>query len=504
MQKDELYMRRAPYNEQILSADAHLSKALRGIPFEMSDNAIPPTLLFAEVGGGKRGVEFVQHSKSQMKDKNVNTNANQDYSEKSEDNTNVSRKKRYKGEYKSVWKLIQSYIAKDVSSGVEAKMDAVNATAAMRDRVKMEKEALYHLEQASELGNPSAQNMLANMLASGILPFEDHAELRKSSGHGDNDATLDVQADFAEGGEQLARALILWHLSAMDGNIEAATTLGYRHYISATSGGDDSKIITEEMLTNAPRVESVKSKNKNKKRNGVMMHSPSSSAHYGVLGTCETALAYYEAAANAIMDELETSPLRGKVSPARETHKLAEIHQRGASSTLAHYNKPDELDEAIKYYKMRANAQQPDINAAYKVANMYHYGLRGVKQDMREALRYYEIAGDLNSWEAAGQAGKFHLWGMGLENEERNIKKALNYFRLGTPGGVVGCRRRFEKKLAQKEKIVEDDLLWNHGGNTYNCDHPCVNGMGLLNLYGVPLMVSRTHSSRVLYRGPFI
>ena len=71
---------------------------------------------------------------------------------------------------------------------------------------------------------------------------------------------------------------------------------------------------------------------------------------------------------------------------------------------------------------------------------MYHYGLRGMQQDMREALKYYEVAGDLNSWEAGGQAGKFHLWGMGLDDEERNMNKALEYFRRGTPGGLVGCR----------------------------------------------------------------
>ena len=38
-----------------------------------------------------------------------------------------------------------------------------------------------------------------------------------------------------------------------------------------------------------------------------------SSSHYGVLGTCHSALAYYEAAAHGIMDELESGPTKGKV-----------------------------------------------------------------------------------------------------------------------------------------------------------------------------------------------
>lgn len=134
---------------------------------------------------------------------------------------------------------------------------------------------------------------------------------------------------------------------------------------------------------------------------------------------------------------------------------------------------------------MRANnPQNPDINAAYKVANMYHYGLRGVQQDMREALKYYEVAGDLNSWEAGGQAGKFHLWGMGLDDEERNMNKALEYFRRGTPNLevllVVGTG--FKKKLAVKNKNVEDDDIWDSAEPMFNCDHPCMNGMGLLSI----------------------
>ena len=50
-------------------------------------------------------------------------------------------------------------------------------------------------------------------------------------------------------------------------------------------------------------------------------------------------------------------------------------------------------------------------------------------------------------------------------------------------------QNRFKKKLSVKEKNVEDDDIWDNEP-MYNCDHPCVNGMGLLYLYGVPMMVS--------------
>ena len=131
-------------------------------------------------------------------------------------------------------------------------------------------EGLFHLEKAAELGHAEAQRMVANSLASGILPISDHSLMRrvaewkyyhrsrrqlalddKSSTSNDDDSgdknydgvqkmmmnnwtsillqsTLQVPDDYssteagAGGGEQLSRAIILWHLSAMAGNVESA------------------------------------------------------------------------------------------------------------------------------------------------------------------------------------------------------------------------------------------------------------------------------------------
>jgi len=494
-------LRQEPFHSHSVSADAHLSLALGKIPFELNGNAIPPKLFRGEYIDG-RGITLGQDrtdgrvassstssSLSSTNSFSTITSTSDTTSAKSTQETQSQARKKKK-QYNSVWSLIQSYMraTEESSTHVQQHNNQVNATATNLKRTQHEMVALHHLEMAAELGNSGAQNILANILASGILPFEDDPELRLR--HSDEHGSLEVQADFAEGGQQLARAIILWHMSAMDGNIEAAMTLGYRHFVSATSGNEATQLITEGMLqhyqpsgisvddnTNRKNV-----KRKKKIKDKVIMHSPLATAHYGVLGTCETSLAYYEAAANAIMDELEGGPLRGKVSPARDHHKLAEIHQRGTSSNLAHHNKPDELGEAMQYYIMRANnLQNPDTGAAYKLATMYHHGLKGVKQDMKEALKYYEISGNMNSWEAAGQAGKFYFWGMGVEGEERDFKKATDFFRRGTPGGIIGCKRRFNNKLAIKE---------NTENTASNCDHPSVNGMGLLHLYGVPMLVS--------------
>jgi TPR repeat protein len=92
----------------------------------------------------------------------------------------------------------------------------------------------------------------------------------------------------------------------------------------------------------------------------------------------------------------------------------------------------------------RNRSPEPDLTAAFTIANFYHLGLRGVKQDLRLALKYYEICGDYNHWEGGGLAGLFHVWGIGMKPEERDLGKALSYFQQGTPGGIEGCASRMK------------------------------------------------------------
>lgn len=217
-------------------------------------------------------------------------------------------------------------------------------------------EGLYHLEKAAELGHAEAQRMVANSLASGILPLSDHSLIQRyarwqhlQSDKSSNltallvNSTLLVPDDFSSGGEQLSRAIVLWHMSAMDGNVESAMALGYRHLYSATGGTTRLTDVHDEHIS--PGYSPVNG-------GSTDIHGTSPSSHYGVLGTCPTALAYYEAAANGVMDELESGPTKGKVSPPIDEHRLAQIHMRGgASVALEQHNKPDEIEEALQYYR---------------------------------------------------------------------------------------------------------------------------------------------------------
>ncbi|KAI2504438.1 hypothetical protein MHU86_10027 [Fragilaria crotonensis] len=275
------------------------------------------------------------------------------------------------------------------------------------------------LVQAASLGHSDAQHYVASSLASGIW---------LTGQHGTNQTMPDDFMDVTP------ETVLLWHMAALDGNVEAAVALGHR--ISA-------------METD-----------------------------------CSAALPYFEAAAHSIMDQLETDmQSRAKVNPPMDKHSLPEIHLHGGtSSQLTWDNKPDESPEAIQYYHLLSTRQPDnDIHAAYTLAHLYHFGLRGVSKNLTKALYYYEIAAEQNHWEAAGQAGKFHFWSLGMEPSERDIGKALAHFEKGAPVGINGCRERYRQavKLKTKSQSIEETSV-------AVCDHPSLNGLGLLHLYGVP------------------
>lgn len=245
------------------------------------------------------------------------------------------------------------------------------------DRIVIE--GLFHLEKAAELGHAEAQRIVANSLASGILPLSDHsimfrlAEWRyyrsqidegESEGGGDDDTsggwsinnwtstllqtTIEVTDDFSSTisnnvgnnktsvkarervvnqrrQEQLSRAIVLWHFSAMSGNVESAMTLGYRHFYSAMGGSGGGGILSGAgRLFGLMHDDAIISPGYSMEDGSALGGTASalgsnsgSSGHYGVLGTCPTALAYYEAAAHGVMDELENGPTKAKMVCAR-------------------------------------------------------------------------------------------------------------------------------------------------------------------------------------------
>ena len=361
--------------------------------------------------------------------------------------------------------------------------------------------AHYALQRAAESGHPHAQLYLANAYASGIWPFphsngddddetatknnksSHEAEDRKESGSGTVLSSLYVSDEWSpsqssaatsikdhhhpNGGgyshhhhqqqQQLNQAFLWWRMAAMGGNIEAAVALAHR--IALLEGG------TGGAPPSPPP------------------QSPSS---------CPMVLPYLEAAAHGIMDELEASPhSRAKIIPHMDQHILSHVHMHGGTSSQLDYNnKPYESKEAIQFYHIKAtstpwNARllgkteteedskkhdaSIDLQAAYTLAVFYHFGQRGVPQNLTQSLLYYEIAANQRHWESAGVAGTFHLWGMGTE---QNVELAHKYFKIGAPYDLELCRRIHEQ-------VLNSDL------DTAECDATSLNGLGVLHLLGI-------------------
>jgi TPR repeat protein len=124
------------------------------------------------------------------------------------------------------------------------------------------------------------------------------------------------------------------------------------------------------------------------------------------------------------------------------------------------------------------------------VATYYHYGYRGIAQNLTLALQYYDIAAQAGSWEAAGFAGWFHVFGLGMDGKDRDLFKAHKYFRQGVFGGLSGCKERHMKKKQYKQQ---------DSGGTTQCDPACLNGMGLLYVFGVPLTVDVDMDTAIEY-----
>jgi len=320
------------------------------------------------------------------------------------------------------------------------------------------------LQLSADYGHPLAQFHLANAHASGIWPFYNHYGNSQDQQQQDHVTTqLEVMEEWLQQDHpQVMKSFLLWHMAAMAGNIEAAMALAHRMDTSTTT-------------SNNPN-------NKDTKQKGATNNN----------SACTRALPYFEAAAHGIMDQLESSEhSRAKILPHMDKHVLAQVHMHGGtSSQLDWNNKPDESKEAIQFYHLKAtttpwyykdNEKKPttiDVTAAATLGHFYHYGIRGVQQNLTLALEYYEIAANNNHWEAAGQAGTFYLWGMGTKPD---AKKALKYFKLGAPGSFAVCYRKREMAVLQKKKGKSEDEKQVH-----ECDHHALNGMGLIYLLGIP------------------
>ena len=383
----------------------------------------------------------------------------------------------------------------DKSSSSSSSSDNSEEEQQQRQQQKQQQRAdakFFALQQAAQLGHPQAQYVYANALASGVLPlqhnrqFHNHNHLQDYQNHYHH---LEVADDFLHAHtKQQQEAWLYWHMAAQSGHIEAAMALAHRY----------ETLWEKETASLKTKSGSKHSKENNDKKSKSSQHQqqPAEPSF-----TCSDVLPYYQAAAHGIMDQLEVHPhSRAKVLPPTEKHLLYQVHLHGGtSSQLDWHNKPDESLDAIQFYHFKATrAVDPDANAAMTLATLYHYGYRGVAQNLTLALQYYDVAAQAGSWEAAGVAGWFHIFGLGMHGHERDLFQALKYFRMGIlPGGLEGCQARYarKKKFKQQQQLKTQKQQQSQESQEeqealmVQCEPNCLNGMGLLQVFGVPMSV---------------
>ena len=348
------------------------------------------------------------------------------------------------------WDALQ--VDADVASSGLSPSPFVNVT-----RKQSDDSPRIALQLAAQAGNPCSQFYAANAFTSGIWPVPAGAE--QSPGYsllGIMDEMLPSPSSVSgtcgvsngptrEIEIQYVRSLLNWRMAAAAGNVEAAMAMAYR----LDMGGN--------------------------------------------LLSCQESITYYQAVANAIIDDLEmTLHSRAKALPPQDKHILAQVHVYGGSSSQLDWNnKPDETKEALQFYHLKATTWQSiDVDAAFTLAHLYHHGVRGVPQNLTLALNYYQIAADYGHWESAGHAGMFYLYGMG---SDQDLGGAYKYFQIGAPNGLDGCRQRHDQSLRfahqqKKQRKLHRDQ--NAEAEYYErsvviCDSRSVNGMGMLHMFGI-------------------
>ncbi|CEG50349.1 Extracellular protein SEL-1 and related proteins [Plasmopara halstedii] len=131
---------------------------------------------------------------------------------------------------------------------------------------------------------------------------------------------------------------------------------------------------------------------------------------------CETAVRYYELAANEAVARREANVHRPAIydAPHRRLKTVAETQHKKKL--------PD--DSAIAdYYQFSADKGDPD--ATISLATLYFYGERGVSQDVERAALLYKKAYDLGATDAAYHLGHCYSLGIGVPQNNATAFKYM-------------------------------------------------------------------------------
>lgn len=148
----------------------------------------------------------------------------------------------------------------------------------------------------------------------------------------------------------------------------------------------------------------------------------------GVPKSCETAVLYYELAANTAIDELERDGV--------ET--LADFERLSLSAKPAgRFGQPNSDEDLIDYYKH--SAEKGDYQAQHSLGQFYLYGIHGVKRDLTMAVKYFRQAAESGEAQAQTSYANMLVKGLGVEQDlEGAVSNFTAAAEAGNPGGMNG------------------------------------------------------------------
>mmetsp|Transcript_2273 Transcript_2273/g.4335 ORF Transcript_2273/g.4335 Transcript_2273/m.4335 type:complete len:815 (+) Transcript_2273:320-2764(+) len=176
--------------------------------------------------------------------------------------------------------------------------------------------------------------------------------------------------------QDLARAVLYYYFASMGGSLEASMALGFRHSIGL-----------------------------------------------GVPKDCKAAVVYYELAANQVVDSMEASGLAFLNDRKR-------LDMNSKSSNYPGRNPRGEDAEIVDYYEHAA--ENGDLEAYVGLGQIYYYGARGIRRNLKKALSYFRAAASRGDASAQAMIGHMLVRGQGTEQD---LTAAFGNFSKSADGG---------------------------------------------------------------------
>uniref|UniRef100_A0A7S2RHK4 Uncharacterized protein n=1 Tax=Mucochytrium quahogii TaxID=96639 RepID=A0A7S2RHK4_9STRA len=210
------------------------------------------------------------------------------------------------------------------------------------------------------------------------------------------------------------------------------------------------------------------------------------------LGTpknCNTAVMYYELAANAAVDLME---MNGVASLSEKERLSLDKKSRGI---IGRGSARGEDEDVVDYYKHAA--EKGDVTALVALGQIHFYGARGVERDAAMAVHYFRLAAATGDPTAQTSLGYMLAKGMGTEQDvDAAFKNFTSAAEAGSAGALNGLGYLYLYGLGVKQDSTKALRYFNDAAEQGNSE--AYYNLGALYVSGVGVR-RRNYNSAVKY-----